>query len=377
MSLFDKPIGIRSHWISFENAISERGQAALENQGAKGHAFDCVRAGETKTLLDLEETGMICRIWMTIGDRSPEMLRSLRLEMFWDQSDEPAVSTPLGDFFGVGLGRRTPFENALFSDPEGRSFNCFIPMPFRTGARVTLTNESEKDLAHLFYDIDLLLDVEHTPSTLYFHTHWRREAPNELGKEYTILPKVVGAGRFLGCNIGIMPDPAYEGAWWGEGEVKVWFGDDDYPTLCGTGTEDYIGTGWGQGVYANRTQGCLIADKEAGQWCFYRFHLDLPGSDSDDRRQRQRQGDRALRRGRSRPAGEYRHRRARRVYPAPGRKGPRCPRSVSREQLVQLLAAGRLVVDRLFLSRFGERLPSADSACRAAPGRGHGGVLRC
>ncbi|HTQ11903.1 MAG TPA: glycoside hydrolase family 172 protein, partial [Fimbriimonadaceae bacterium] len=276
MSLFDKPIGIRSHWISFENAISERGQAAQENQGAKGHAFDCVRAGETKTLLDLEETGMICRIWMTIGDRSPEMLRSLRLEMFWDQSDEPAVSTPLGDFFGVGLGRRTPFENALFSDPEGRSFNCFIPMPFRTGARVTLTNESEKDLAHLFYDIDLLLDVEHTPSTLYFHTHWRREAPNELGKEYTILPKVVGAGRFLGCNIGIMPDPAYEGAWWGEGEVKVWFGDDDYPTLCGTGTEDYIGTGWGQGVYANRTQGCLIADKEAGQWCFYRFHLDDP-----------------------------------------------------------------------------------------------------
>jgi len=276
MSLFEKPIGVRSHWISFENPTSGPGQAALENQGAKGHAFDCVKAGETKTLLDIEETGMVCRIWLTIGDRSPEMLRSLRLEMFWDGCDEPAVSAPLGDFFGVGLGRRVPFEHALFSDPEGRSFNCFIPMPFRTGARIALTNESDKDLSHLFYDIDLLLDVEHSLETLYFHAHWRRESPNELSQEFVILPKVAGAGRFLGCNIGVIADPVYEGAWWGEGEVKVRFGDDANPTLCGTGTEDYIGTGWGQGVYANRTQGCLVADKEAGQWCFYRFHLDDP-----------------------------------------------------------------------------------------------------
>src|SRR5579862_5229645 len=201
MRLYEKPIGVRTHWISFENASSDRAQAALENQGAKGHAFDSVMAGETKTLLDIEDSGTICRIWLTIGDRSPDMLRSLRLEMFWDGCDEPAVSSPLGDFFGVGLGRRVPFENELFSDPEGRSFNCFIPMPFRTGARVTLANESEKDLAHLFYDIDLLLDVEHPSDALYFHCSWRRESPNELGEEFTILPRVAGSGRFLGCNV--------------------------------------------------------------------------------------------------------------------------------------------------------------------------------
>ncbi|MFI5385109.1 MAG: glycoside hydrolase family 172 protein [Fimbriimonadales bacterium] len=276
MNLFEKPHAVRTHWLSFENATSARGRAGLENQGAKGHAFDHVKAGETKTLLDIEGSGTICRIWMTISDRSPEMLRSLRLDMFWDGSDQPAVSVPLGDFFGVGLGLRVAFENALFSDPEGRSFNCFIPMPFRMASRITLTNENDKDLRHLFYDIDLLTNVDHTPETLYFHATWRRETPNNLGQEFVILQKVTGSGRFLGSNIGILADPAYEGSWWGEGEVKVRFGDDEYATLCGTGTEDYIGTGWGQGVYSHRTQGCLVADKESGQWCFYRYHLDDP-----------------------------------------------------------------------------------------------------
>lgn len=276
MNLFEKPRGVETRWISFENTGVERGNAGRENQGSKGHAFERVEAGETKTLLDLAGSGTIQRIWLTVSDRSPEMLRSLRLDMYWDQSPQPAVSAPLGDFFGVGLGRRTPFECALFSDPEGRSFNCCIPMPFRTAARFTLTNESEGPLSHLFYDVDLLIGVNHTPETLYFHTHWRRESPNTLGKEFVILPRVTGSGRFLGCNLGVIADAQYEGAWWGEGEVKVWFGDDQHPTLCGTGTEDYIGTGWGQGAYGHRTQGCLIADGPARQWAFYRYHVDDP-----------------------------------------------------------------------------------------------------
>ncbi|HLK55411.1 MAG TPA: glycoside hydrolase family 172 protein [Chthonomonadaceae bacterium] len=276
MNLYEKPRGIQTRWFSFENADPGRGRAGLENKGAKGHAFDQVAAGETKTLLDVKGSGTICRIWLTVSDRSPQMLRSLRLDMTWDHAAHPAVSAPLGDFFGVGLGRRTPFECALFSDPEGRSFNCFIPMPFRSAARITLTNESGERLPHLFYDVDLLMDVTHTPETLYFHTHWRREAPNALGAEYTILPRVQGSGRFLGCNLGVIADARYEGAWWGEGEVKCRFGEDALPTLCGTGTEDYIGTGWGQGSYAHRTQGCLIADRDHRQWAFYRYHTADP-----------------------------------------------------------------------------------------------------
>jgi hypothetical protein len=276
VNLFEKPKGVQTRWVSFENARGERGKGGLENGGAKGHPFERVGTAETKTLLDVRGSGAITRIWLTISDRGPEMLRSLRLDMFWDGASTPAVSAPLGDFFGVGLGRRTPFECALFSDPEGRSFNCFIPMPFRSGARITLTNESGRDLDHLFYDVDLVEGVKHSPDALYFHAAWRREAPNALGKDFLILPKVNGSGRFLGCNVGVITDPAYDGSWWGEGEVKMWFGDDTNPTLCGTGTEDYIGTGWGQGAYAHRTQGCLVADGDHHQWAFYRYHLDDP-----------------------------------------------------------------------------------------------------
>ena len=81
----------------------------------------------------------------------------------------------------------------------------------------------------------------------------------------------------MGCNVGVIADPRYEGAWWGEGEVKIWLGDDtEFPTLCGTGTEDYIGTAWGQGSYAHRTQGCPIADEANREWAFYRYHIEDP-----------------------------------------------------------------------------------------------------
>ena len=276
MNLFDNPRGVKTRWISFENSTLQRGQAGLENRTAKGHPFESIRAGESKILLDIAASGSIRRIWMTIDDRSPEMLRGLRLEMFWDNAERPAVSAPLGDFFGVGLGRKVAFECALFSDAEGRSFTSFVPMPFRTAAKVMLTNDTDRDLPLLFYDIDLLIDEAHAADALYFHAHWRRENPNSLGKDFEILPRVPGVGRFLGCNIGVTVNPGYKGSWFGEGEVKAWFGNDKFPTICGTGTEDYIGTGWGQGKFIQRTQGCHIADSESGQFTFYRYHIEDP-----------------------------------------------------------------------------------------------------
>jgi hypothetical protein len=276
MNLYEKPSGVETRWVSFENPTAARGAGGRENRGAKGRPYEPIAPGETKTLMDVTGSGTLTRIWMTISDRSPQMLRGLRLDMYWDGAETPAVSVPLGDFFGIGLGQMLPFECALFSSPQGRSFNAFVPMPFRTGARVTLTNETDTQQPHLFYDIDFLLGVAHTPETLYFHAHWRRESPNTLGEDFLILPTVPGSGRFLGCNVGVLCDPRYEGAWWGEGEVKVWFGDEEYPTLCGTGTEDYIGTGWSQGRYTHRTQGCTVSDDANDRWAFYRYHVDDP-----------------------------------------------------------------------------------------------------
>src|ERR1051325_3042975 len=147
-----------ARWSSPENRNGEPGNGGKENDGGKGHPFDPVKAGQTLTLLDVQGTGMITRMWITVADRSASMLRSLKYEIYWDGSPKPAVSVPFGDFFSVGLGRTAAFNNEFFANPEGRSFQCFIPMPFKSGARVTITNESNKDLSHCFYDIDYQLD---------------------------------------------------------------------------------------------------------------------------------------------------------------------------------------------------------------------------
>jgi len=197
-----------------------------------------------------------------MSDRSAYMLRSLKLEMFWDGAEKPAVSVPFGDFFGVGLGKKTSFENVFFSDPEGRSFNCRIPMPFRTGAKMMITNESDKPLEMIFYDINYSQNIEPDENTLYFHAFWQRNQKTELGKDFEILPQVQGRGRFLGTNIGVIEDSLYEGSWWGEGEVKMYLdGDTEYPTIAGTGTEDYIGTAYGQGKFNHMHQGVYSLEK--------------------------------------------------------------------------------------------------------------------
>jgi hypothetical protein len=215
-------------------------------------------------------------MWLTLSERSPKILRSLRLDIYWDGANKPAVTVPLSDFFGVGLGRTTAFQNALFSNPEGRSFNCNIPMPFRTGARVIITNESAIPET-LFYDINFLRVANHSSNVLYFHAYWNRNNRTKLGEDFEILPRVNGKGRFLGCNLGIIADSLYGKSWWGEGEVKMYLdGDTKFPSLNGTGTEDYIGTAWGQGPFVNLYQGCPIADNVTRQWTFYRYHIPDP-----------------------------------------------------------------------------------------------------
>jgi hypothetical protein len=266
----------QTRWSSFENPRGLKGAGGRENRGAKGHAFDSLKAHETKTLLNVQGAGAVRRMWLTIRDRSPEMLRALRLEAFWDGAAQPAVSVPLGDFFGAILGRAVAFENELFADPEGRSFVCHIPMPFRTAARITLTNESAADVPELFYDIDCLLTEKPDEEALYFHACWRRERWTEVGRDFEILPRVRGEGRFLGAHLGVIAHPDNTG-WWGEGEVKMYLdGDRTLPTIVGTGAEDYIGTGWGEGTFSHRYSGSLVADSERGQFAFYRYHVPDP-----------------------------------------------------------------------------------------------------
>jgi len=266
-----------TRWSSPENLNGAPGGGGKENNGAKGHAFDSIGAGQSRVLIDVAGTGRINRMWITVIDRSPEMLRSLRLEMFWDQSAKPAVSVPFGDFFGIGLGRTAAFQNHFFANAEGRSFQCFIPMPFKEGARIVVTNDSGKKLSHIFFDVDYQLEKSWNDRSLYFHSYWSRDTATTLARDFEVLPAVKGFGRFLGANVGVNSNPLYRTSWWGEGEVKLYLDDDsELPTLAGTGTEDYIGTGWGQSAYINNYAGCTIADATKRQWCFYRFHVPDP-----------------------------------------------------------------------------------------------------
>jgi hypothetical protein len=276
LPLFVVPEGIETRWASPENPKGLKGQAGSANAGRKGRPSVPLKAGEQLVLAEATNvSGTVRRIWITISDRSPAMLRGMRIDFYWDGATKPAISSPIGDFFGTGLGRMAPFQSALFSNPEGRSFNCCIPMPFRTGMKIVVTNESGKNLDMLFYDVDYTVGDKHGSDVLYLHAHWRRENPTTMQQDYQILPHVTGKGRYLGCNIGVIANQKlYFKSWWGEGEVKVYLdGDTQLPTLCGTGTEDFIGTAWGQGRYDHLYQGCHIADGEKMEYCFYRYHV--------------------------------------------------------------------------------------------------------
>jgi hypothetical protein len=277
--LYVVPDGVETRWASPENPTGERGKGASANGGRKGSAFWPLKSGEQRTLAEVKTgSGMVRRIWMTLNDRSPRMLRGLRLEMYWDGARNPAVSAPLGDFFGVGLGRMVPFQSVFFSSPEGRSFNASLPMPFRQGMRIVLTNESGQDQPQVFYDVDFTLGDRLPAEALYFHAAFRRENPTKMQKDYEILPRLSGKGRYLGANVGVIVDgQRYGSSWWGEGEVKIYLdGDQALPTLSGTGAEDYIGTGYGLGAYAHQFQGAPVADHEHQRYAFYRYHVNDP-----------------------------------------------------------------------------------------------------
>ena len=263
-----------SSMSSFENLNGVKGMGGKSNHSAKGNAFEGLKSGESKTLLNITGAGIIQRMWFTVRDRSPQSMRSLRLRIFWDGDPKPAVDVPFGDFFGYGLSMVVKMETALFTNPEGRSFNCLIPMPFRKGARVIITNEGKTNVADVFYDIDFISLEKADEKAMYFHSYWTRQLSSEVGKDFEFLPKIEGTGRYLGVNMGVNADHRYLDTWWGEGEVKMYIDNDaQYPTINGTGTEDYIGTGWGMGTFTGLYQGCTVADDSTKQYAFYRFHI--------------------------------------------------------------------------------------------------------
>ncbi len=261
---------LRSRAASAENPSAEPGKGGMTANGLKGSpAIKNLKDGSTEILLDQKGPGKIRHIWCTTKPRKPVHLRNLILRMYWEGSTVPSVEVPLSDFFGVAHGAPVPMYSELISTQEGRGFNCYFPMPFAESALITITNESGTDLDYFFYQIDFTLGDLITDIDGRFHASFYRENPSTLGKDFTILDVQDARGIYMGTVIGVR---SLSEGWWGEGEVKMYIDDDeDYPTICGTGLEDYIGSAWGLGVHNTSYQGAPLV--HGNFFSLYRFHV--------------------------------------------------------------------------------------------------------
>jgi hypothetical protein len=262
---------------TFENPTGARGAGGTAHGGRKGAPSRLLAPGERVTLADIEGPGVIRHIWMTFMAAPPEEMRAVWLEVFYDGADEPSASVPCLDFFGVAHGRPVPLASALTTMQEGRGFNSWIPLPFRRGVRVELQNSSTRPTM-FYYQVDYTLQSELPAEQGYLHVSFRRENPTMMRDDFVIADGLRGPGRFLGCNLGVRIIDA--GDWYGEGEVKVYKdGDDDLPTICGTGLEDYVGTAWGMGAHTAPYGGAPLVvgpESQPDFVGFYRWHLADP-----------------------------------------------------------------------------------------------------
>lgn len=262
---------LQSRAANGENRRGEKGKGGMARGGRKGcPSISPLRAGKTYTLLEAEGPGMVRHIWCTFPPGEPKVLRNLILRMYWDGQAQPSVEVPLGDFFGLPHGAARDLQSEYLQVHGGTAYNCWIPMPFRTGARITVENDSGMDVQHLFYQVDYTLGDEIPDSACYFHAQFRRQNPCPMHEDYEIL-RTQGRGVYLGTVLGVRS--LYTGSWWGEGEMKFYLdGDAEYPTICGTGTEDYIGFAWGLREKCAPQAGCPLCDDERGRYALYCFH---------------------------------------------------------------------------------------------------------
>jgi len=230
--------------ISPENFAGEKGKGGMAKAGTGARASRdlgqgwkvspsvAMEPGETFELADIAGPGAIQQIWMTpTGNWRFSILR-----IYWDNQETPSVECPVGDFFGMGWGEYAQLSSLAVCVNPGSAFNCYWEMPFRKRCRMTMTNIADERMV-LYYQINYTLtDV---PSDVgYLHAQFRRVNPLPYQEVYTILDGLRGQGQYVGTY---MAWGVNNRGWWGEGEIKFYLdGDDAFPTICGTGTEDYF-----------------------------------------------------------------------------------------------------------------------------------------
>ena len=238
--------------ISPENFTGEKGKAGMARledkdipntanaskasrdlgQGWKVNPYIRIQPGETFIMAEIDGPGAIQHIWMTPTGN----WRSSILRIYWDNEKEPSIECPVGDFFGMGWNVYAPLSSLAICVNPGSAFNCYWVMPFRKKCRITMENVNDVDPMTLYYQIDYTL-TEVPEDAGYFHAQFNRSNPNKTSI-YTIADGIKGKGQYVGVYIAWGVN---NNGWWGEGEIKFYIdGDSKFPTICGTGTEDYF-----------------------------------------------------------------------------------------------------------------------------------------
>ncbi|MBI5282861.1 MAG: DUF2961 domain-containing protein [Candidatus Solibacter usitatus] len=251
-----------------------------------------IKPGETIEIFNQKGAGMISHIWFTISAASPLHLKELVLRAWWDGGEKPAIEAPIGDFFGLNLGDYVLYESEYLACSPGKSLNCYFAMPYRTAARMTVTNEGSRDVSSFYSNIDFLA-VETLPAdTLYFHAQYRQATPNTAqkladrknpdGKTNYVYCETRGRGHLMGVTLGVIQNSE---AWMGEGDDMIFVDDETKPLIVGTGSEDYFLGSWNFGgrenakAFAYHQYGAQLIqspERVGGRYCCYRFHGDNP-----------------------------------------------------------------------------------------------------
>lgn len=201
-------------------------------QGWKVNPYVRINSGETFTMAEIEGPGAIQHIWMTpTGNWKFSIIR-----IYWDDEKEPSVEVPVGDFFGMGWNEYTHLNSLPIQVNPGSAFNTYWVMPFRKKCKITMTNINEHEAMTLYYQVDYTL-TQVPEDAGYFHAQYRRTKHNATS-DYTIIDNVKGEGHYVGVYMAWQVN---NNGWWGEGEIKFFMdGDKKFPTIIGTGTEDYF-----------------------------------------------------------------------------------------------------------------------------------------
>lgn len=278
--------------ISAENPTGEKGKGGMAlsgtgtnasrelGQGWKVSPSIHIAAHETVTLAHIEGSGAIQHIWLTVH---PSWWRRLIIRFYWDNEENPSVEVPLGDFFCNGWGVRSNINSLPVAVNPAGGFNSYWQMIFRKSAHITIENLTDDLVEGFYYQIDYTL-TDVPDDAAYFHAQWRRSNPLPYQTVHSILDGVKGQGHYVGTYLAWGVN---NNGWWGEGEVKFYMDEDDeFPTICGTGTEDYFGGAWNfeqpmgtYGIYSTpflglsqviKPDGLYISQQRFGM---YRWHI--------------------------------------------------------------------------------------------------------